>query len=222
MTCTDVLDARIDAAIQTLRALRGMRAGSAPGPAEETPALLDAQRRLMQQIEALAAARAMCHRAPRPRPRRHSPVGTITTDVRGVIVHVDRSLAGLMRRDPQTLVGRSMAAIIALPDRRRFGHHLCELIENPARGEWQTRLRRDGSLVSISVALRIEVIPGSGLLKWCVRDLRDLRRAQSETYARQESVRGATRLLWRLAQESSRLSRRLSPPGLPGCEQSPN
>ena len=219
MTCTDVLDSRIDAAIRTLRALRMLRALAANGhdtPISPAPALRDAQRSLTLQMEALAAARAMCHRAPLPRPH-EAPLGALVTDQSGTIVRADAAVAALLHRSTDELVGAPLAALIALPDRRRFGHHLCELIENPDRGEWQTRLSRAGSLICMSVALRIEVLPGSRLLRWSVRDLSELRRAQAEAFARQESVRGATRLLRRLARENSRLRRTLSP-GLPGSD----
>jgi hypothetical protein len=218
MTCTDVLDSRIDAAIRTLRALRTLRAAAPELDPQDARAgaLRHAQRCLTLQMEALAAARAMCDRAPAPRPRTHgAPTGSLTTDQRGVIVRADASVGALLRRLPAELVGAPLAAIVALPDRRRFGHRLCELIENPDHGEWQTRLSRAGSLISLSVSLRVEVVPESYLLRWWVRDLRELRRAQAETFARQESVRGATRLLRRLARENSRLNSRLSlPPGL--------
>jgi PAS domain-containing protein len=215
MTCTDVLDSRIDAAIRTLLALRGLRAGGPAGRADSASRTLrNAQRLLAAQIEDLAAARAVCDHAPAPRAQ-PAPLGMITTDLRGVITGLDGAIAVLLRRDPSDLIGRPIAAIVSLPDRRRFGHHICELIENPDHGEWQTRLSRGGSLITISVALRVQVVAGS--LRWFVRDLRELRRAQTETFARQESVRGATRLLRSLARENRRLNRRLTQ-DLPGTD----
>src|SRR3954463_13335381 len=104
MTCTDVLDSRIDAAIRTLRALRGLRAGSAwDRDSDGTPAgaLLDAQRCLARQMEALAAARALCHHAPAPRARHHPPLGAFTTDLRGAIMSADPSIGALLGRAPE-------------------------------------------------------------------------------------------------------------------------
>jgi len=207
--CVGLADRRGDS--DAPRAARpARRLGVGPGfHGNPAGALLDAQRCLAQQMEALAAARALCHHAPAPRARHHPPLGAFTTDLRGAIMSADPSIGALLGRAPEGLFGASLAALVALPDRRRFGHHLCELIENPDRGEWQTRFNREGSLITISVALRIEVLPGYRLLQWFVRDLRELRRAQTEVLAREESVRGATRLLRRLARENTRLRRRL-------------
>jgi hypothetical protein len=109
-----------------------------------------------------------------------------------VITEVNPAAAALLRREPRSLVGTSLASHIAQPDRRLFRRRLCELLENPESGEWQTRIIPCGSLITVSVGLTVQVIVGDHReargLRWVMRDLRELRRAQSEAMAREEAA----------------------------------
>jgi PAS domain-containing protein len=110
--------------------------------------------------------------------------------MKAVITGANQAAAALLARDLHDLVGTPLASLIASPDRRSFRRRACELIENPDSGEWQTRIIRHNSLIAVSVALSIEPVPGPTgaprAMRWFIRDLRPLRRAQSEAMAREE------------------------------------
>ena len=140
------------------------------------------------------AARKRFPAAVQSPPLTPAPQGLIETDMSAVITGANHAAADLLARDLHDLVGTPLALLIAAPDRRSFRKHACELIENPDSGEWQTRIIRSNSVIAISVALSIEPVPGPtgapDSMRWIIRDLRPLRRAQSEAMAREDQRYG--------------------------------
>jgi PAS domain S-box-containing protein len=147
-----------------------------------------------------------------------APVGHLETDLSGVITRVNHVAAAMLKRPGSELLGQRLSECIAQPDRRQFERRVCELVENPESGEWQTRLVQPDSVITISVGLSVTMEAGDGEprgMRWVVRDLRELRRAQSEAMAHQDSLRrSAARAeepenrLRRIAVASSRSSSR--------------
>jgi hypothetical protein len=115
-------------------------------------------------------------------------VATLVTDSSLLIRQADEATCVLLDRTPRELVGVAVAELVALPDRRRFGIRLCELLENPAK-EWQTRLILPRSRITISVGVSVAVADSGQprRLGWMIRDLRGLRRAQTELLLRQQA-----------------------------------
>jgi PAS domain-containing protein len=140
------------------------------------------------------AARSNPPAAEQAQPLHPAPQGLIETDMKAVITGANHAAASLLARDLHDLLGTPLASLIASPDRRAFQRRACELIENPDSGEWQTRIIRNNSVIAISVALSIEPVPGPTgaprAMRWFIRDLRPLRRAQSEAMAREEQRYG--------------------------------
>jgi PAS domain S-box-containing protein len=215
------LDQWLEGAVRRLTDLEG--AGDGDGRVREAvdhlSASLDelraADEQIQQQVVQLAAARG----ASETQRRRYqdlfesAPFGYITTDMDAAITEVNRAAAGLLRREPRSLIGTALAAHIAQPDRRLFRRRLCELLENPESGEWQTRIIPCGSLITISVGLAVQVVPGANgeasSLRWVMRDLRELRRAQSEAMAREEARYSSARRAQHLEEENRLLRTRL-------------
>jgi PAS domain S-box-containing protein len=184
MCSTHSLDARLESAQRWVP--DAARAGSSSCLDPLADALATLRRRLVE----LQLSKS---RGGAPEPARPG-IGYVDTDLAGQIIGLNHSAAAILGEDRDHAVGRSLAAMIALPDRRRFGARLCELLENPDTGEWQTRVAPSGSLITISVALSLQPrATGRGApqaLRWEVRDLRSLRRAQSAAFDRAQSAAG--------------------------------
>ena len=154
--------------------------------------LRSADEGLSRQMETLAAARE----ATRRECRRFedlfdsAPIAYIETDLGTTILNANQRAASLLGKERRLLVGEPLPHFIAAPDRRRFRRHMGELMENPQSGEWQTRIAPCNSMITISVALTVQVPPEreGASLRWVVRDLRELRRAQAESMTREESL----------------------------------
>jgi PAS domain S-box-containing protein len=117
-----------------------------------------------------------------------APVGFITTTLSGVITDANSAAASLLRSAPEALIGRPLAAFISPPDRRRVRDKVLEILENPGIGEWRTRVLPKDARIPVPVGITAHPVgfsapEGPGGIRWVVRDLTELRRAQA--HARQ-------------------------------------
>jgi hypothetical protein len=128
-------------------------------------------------LRELAAARASVQ-ALETRPRARCRVSQVQTNGGYVITSADEVLGLLLQRASQSVIGAPLSSLIAGPERKIFAERAKLLINGSDGAEWETRIIARGALTSVPVAITLERAP-DGTLNWYLRDLTELRRAQS-------------------------------------------
>lgn len=128
-------------------------------------------------LEDLAAARSAVE-ALESRPRARCRVSQVQTTLGSLITSADEVLGLLLQRPPRTFVGMPLANLIAGPERKIFSERARALMEGAEGVEWETRLAAPGARIAVPVAITLER-GQDGTLNWYIRDLTELRRAQS-------------------------------------------
>lgn len=112
------------------------------------------------------------------RPRTRCRVSRVQTSRWGLIESVDEVLGLMLQRTVKSFVGLPLAELIAGPERRVFAERARALLEALEGAEWETRLVAPGARIGVCVAISVERAEGD-VLRWYVRDLTELRRAQA-------------------------------------------
>ena len=136
-----------------------------------------AERRMPDAGPELRSARAQV-KALEARPRARCRVSQVQTSRGGLITAADEVLAMMLQRPARSLIGLPLASLIAGPERRVFGDRARMLLDGPDGAEWETRMIAPGARIGVPVALSVERA-ADGDLRWYVRDLTELRRAQA-------------------------------------------
>ncbi|MGH7527537.1 MAG: PAS domain-containing protein, partial [Gemmatimonadales bacterium] len=120
-----------------------------------------------------------------------APDAYLVTDVAGVVREANQSATKLLRIEPHFLIGKSLAAFVALEDRSRFRRELAALSPN----RWAQRLTlrlepREAAQIYASVMVSIARNPDGkpAGLRWLVRDVTAQRRMESEIRSLNEEL----------------------------------
>lgn len=117
--------------------------------------------------------------------------GAATLSRNGAVLYCNRRFARLMRRPRARLIGVTMSALVAAPERDRFDAFLAKAGSAAAKGEFTLR-RTDKSLVPVYLSLdRLRPYRGQAL-GMVVTDLSDQKRKQAEEV---EQARAVQRLI---------------------------
>jgi hypothetical protein len=125
----------------------------------------------------LSTARTLAQ-ALESRPRTRCRVSQVVTSRWGVIDAADEVLGLMLQRLAKSLIGLPFSSLIAGPERRIFGERARLLLEASDASEWETRIIAPGARIGIPVAISVERA-GENSLRWYIRDLTELRRAQA-------------------------------------------
>ncbi len=125
----------------------------------------------------LGSARAVVE-ALSQRPRGRCRVSQVQTSRWGEVAAADEVLGLMLQRPVKAFVGMPLAHLVAGPERRVFAERARVLLESAPGTEWETRLIAPGARIGVPVAISVERGEGN-VLRWYIRDLTELRRAQA-------------------------------------------
>jgi hypothetical protein len=125
----------------------------------------------------LGSARAVVE-ALSQRPRGRCRVSQVQTTRWGEVAAADEVLGLMLQRPAKSFIGMPLSQLVAGPERRVFAERARALLESASGTEWETRLIAPGARVGVPVAISVERGEGN-VLRWYIRDLTELRRAQA-------------------------------------------